>query len=139
MTPAHERKAKERQRRKDAGEVRLEFWIPADKAESVRAAVAEALRADIHGSHAATRQIKPLEWKSVNKNAGIWAGIGGGVTTYQVKAPAPNSISWRLAGKVEWHCCQSWDDMATAANADHCARVLSLFEVDGDKGISTQS
>lgn len=43
MTPPATRKAKERQRRKDAGQIKLEFWIPADKAEAVKAAVAQAL------------------------------------------------------------------------------------------------
>jgi hypothetical protein len=44
MTAA-ERKAKERQRRKDAGEIRLEFHVSADKAQAVRDAVAQALTA----------------------------------------------------------------------------------------------
>jgi len=38
------RKQRERQRRKDAGEVRLEFWVPADAADAVREAVEEVLR-----------------------------------------------------------------------------------------------
>jgi hypothetical protein len=38
------RKQRERQRRKDAGEVRLEFWVPADTADAVREAVADVLR-----------------------------------------------------------------------------------------------
>jgi hypothetical protein len=43
MTPAAIRKQQERQRRKEAGEIRLEFHVPAAKAEAVRAAVAAAL------------------------------------------------------------------------------------------------
>ncbi len=47
MTNPADRKAKERQRRRDAGEIRLEFWVPADKADAVRAAVAAAIGADL--------------------------------------------------------------------------------------------
>jgi hypothetical protein len=36
------RQAKQRQRRKEAGEVLIQVWVPADKAEAVRAAI-EAL------------------------------------------------------------------------------------------------
>jgi hypothetical protein len=40
MTPPAIRKAQERQRLRDAGKVRLEFVVPADKAQAVRDAVA---------------------------------------------------------------------------------------------------
>ena len=43
MTPPATRKANERQRRKDAGQIKLEFWVPADKAEAVKAAVVAAM------------------------------------------------------------------------------------------------
>ncbi len=43
MTHPTERKANERQRRKDAGEVRLEFWVPADKAAAIKEVVAAVL------------------------------------------------------------------------------------------------
>ena len=43
MTPAHERKAAERQRRKDAGLVRIEAWVPEDRADEIRRLIAEAL------------------------------------------------------------------------------------------------
>jgi hypothetical protein len=36
------RQAKQRQRRKEAGEVLIQVWVPADKADAVRAAI-EAL------------------------------------------------------------------------------------------------
>jgi hypothetical protein len=36
------RQAKQRQRRKEAGEVLIQVWVPADKAKAVRAAI-EAL------------------------------------------------------------------------------------------------
>lgn len=39
MTPANERKAKERKAKRDAGLVRVEVWVPADKAEAVRAVI----------------------------------------------------------------------------------------------------
>jgi hypothetical protein len=44
MTPANERKAAERQRRKDAGLVRLEIWAKPEDVVAIRAAVA-AIRA----------------------------------------------------------------------------------------------
>lgn len=37
MTPAHERKAKERQAKRDAGLVRVEVWVPKGDAQKVRA------------------------------------------------------------------------------------------------------
>lgn len=40
MTPANERKAAERQRRKDAGLVRVEMWVPAHMADQVKEVVA---------------------------------------------------------------------------------------------------
>lgn len=41
MTPA-QRKAKERQRRKDAGETLVQVWVKPDKLEAVKAAIAAA-------------------------------------------------------------------------------------------------
>lgn len=43
MTPA-ERKAKERQRRKEAGEILIQQWVPAHKAQAVKDAIEEAMR-----------------------------------------------------------------------------------------------
>lgn len=43
MTPA-ERKAKERQRRKEAGEILIQQWVPAHKAQAVKDAIAEAMQ-----------------------------------------------------------------------------------------------
>ena len=40
MTPANERKAKERQAKRDAGLVRVEVWVPRDMVEVVKQAVA---------------------------------------------------------------------------------------------------
>ena len=40
-TPA-ERQAAKRQRRKDAGETLVQVWVPADKLEAVKAAIAAA-------------------------------------------------------------------------------------------------
>ena len=37
MTPANERKAKERQAKRDAGLVRVEVWVPKGDAQKVRA------------------------------------------------------------------------------------------------------
>ena len=44
MTAA-ERKAAERQRRKDAGLVRVEAWVPAEHADAVRGGLAQIIRA----------------------------------------------------------------------------------------------
>jgi len=44
MTPAHERKAAERQRRKDAGLVRIEAWVPQDQAEAIKKIIADAVK-----------------------------------------------------------------------------------------------
>lgn len=41
MTPASERKAKERQAKRDAGLVRVEVWVPRDMVEVVKQAVAQ--------------------------------------------------------------------------------------------------
>ena len=41
MTPAHERKAKERKAKQAAGLVRVEVWVPRDTAGEVRAFAAE--------------------------------------------------------------------------------------------------
>ena len=38
------RQAKQRQRRKEAGEVLIQVWVPADKAEAVRAAIERAMK-----------------------------------------------------------------------------------------------
>lgn len=43
MTPANERKAKERQAKRDHGLVRVEVWVPRDMAETVKQAVADCL------------------------------------------------------------------------------------------------
>lgn len=43
MTPASERKAKERQAKRDAGLVRVEVWVPRDMVETVKQAVADQL------------------------------------------------------------------------------------------------
>ncbi len=37
MTPAHERKAKERQAKRDAGLVRVEVWVKMEDVELIRA------------------------------------------------------------------------------------------------------
>jgi len=47
MTPAHERKAAERQRRKDAGLVRIEAWVPQDQAEAIKKIIADAVKKDV--------------------------------------------------------------------------------------------
>lgn len=44
MTPANERKAKERQAKRDAGLVRVEIWVPRDKLVELKAFVAKLLR-----------------------------------------------------------------------------------------------
>jgi hypothetical protein len=36
MTPANERKAKERKAKRDAGLVRVEVWVPASHADEIR-------------------------------------------------------------------------------------------------------
>jgi hypothetical protein len=41
MTPPNERKAAERQRKKKAGLVRVEVWVPREKAEYVKQRVAD--------------------------------------------------------------------------------------------------
>ncbi len=46
MTPANERKAKERKAKRDAGLVRVEAWVPADKVAAVRAAIEAVLAAE---------------------------------------------------------------------------------------------
>jgi hypothetical protein len=43
MTPA-ERKAKERQRRRDAGETLLQVWVKPEDMQAVKNAIAEATR-----------------------------------------------------------------------------------------------
>jgi len=43
MTLPNTRKAQERQRRRDAGQVKLEFWVPADQAGNVKEAVKKML------------------------------------------------------------------------------------------------
>lgn len=43
MTPANERKAKERKAKRDAGLVPLEVWVPRDKVDEVKAWVAKLL------------------------------------------------------------------------------------------------
>ena len=43
MPPANERKAKERQAKRDAGVVRVEVWVPRDMVEGVKQAVADYL------------------------------------------------------------------------------------------------
>ena len=43
MTPANERKAAERQRRKDAGLVRCEVWVKPDQVKDVQAFVAKLI------------------------------------------------------------------------------------------------
>ena len=43
MTPTNERKAKERQAKRDAGLVRVEVWVPRDMVEVVKQAVADYL------------------------------------------------------------------------------------------------
>ena len=43
MTPANERKAKERQAKRDAGLVRVEVWVPREMVETVKQAVADYL------------------------------------------------------------------------------------------------
>lgn len=43
MTPASERKAKERQAKRDAGLVRVEVWVPREMVETVKQAVADYL------------------------------------------------------------------------------------------------
>lgn len=43
MTPASERKAKERQSKRDAGLVRVEVWVPREMVETVKQAVADYL------------------------------------------------------------------------------------------------
>jgi len=42
MTPA-ERKAKERQRRKDAGETLVQVWVKPNNLQAVKAAIAKAM------------------------------------------------------------------------------------------------
>ena len=41
MTPANERKAKERKAKRDAGLVKVEVWVPADQADKIRALAAK--------------------------------------------------------------------------------------------------
>ena len=41
MTPANERKAKERKAKRDAGLVKVEVWVPADQADKVKAFAAK--------------------------------------------------------------------------------------------------
>ncbi len=48
ITPAHERKAAERQRKKAAGLVRCEVWVPADDAWWIRNAVEMLLAIHMH-------------------------------------------------------------------------------------------
>lgn len=43
MTPANERKAKERKAKRDAGLVRVEVWVPREMVETVKQAVADYL------------------------------------------------------------------------------------------------
>jgi len=43
MTPAKDRKQNERNKRRAAGEVRLEFWVPAAAADDVKQAVAQVM------------------------------------------------------------------------------------------------
>ena len=44
MTPANERKAAERQRRKDAGLVRVEVWLPPDAVQAFKAMAGRSAR-----------------------------------------------------------------------------------------------
>ena len=44
MTPAKERKAQERKRKREAGLVPIEVWVPADKVTHARAAIKAAVR-----------------------------------------------------------------------------------------------
>lgn len=41
MTPAAERKAKERQAKREAGLVRVEVWVPRDKVAEIKAVAAQ--------------------------------------------------------------------------------------------------
>ena len=43
MTPAKERKAAERKRKREAGLVPIEVWVPADKVTEARAAIKAAV------------------------------------------------------------------------------------------------
>ena len=43
MTPAKDRKQRERDKRRAAGEVRLEFWVPAASVDEVKQAVAQVM------------------------------------------------------------------------------------------------
>jgi hypothetical protein len=52
------RQAKQRQRRKEAGEVLIQVWVPADKAEAVRAAIEAEVQEKIL-NHIV---FKPLSW-----------------------------------------------------------------------------
>lgn len=46
MTPANERKAKERQAKREAGLVPVEVWVPKDKVDDLKAWVAAQMQAD---------------------------------------------------------------------------------------------
>jgi hypothetical protein len=50
MTPPNERKAAERQRRKEAGLVRVEVWVPRDRAKEVAIALAQILHPTAKGA-----------------------------------------------------------------------------------------
>lgn len=49
MTPAHERKAKERKAKQAAGLVRVEVWVPRDMADAVKDFVQALVRENSGG------------------------------------------------------------------------------------------
>ena len=81
MTPANERKAKERQAKRDAGLVRVEVWVPRNMADYIKHRVAEIVDPDAARKAMVVKMVA-MGWPE-HVAAGIVANVAAESAGYQ--------------------------------------------------------